>query len=101
MTQGIGGYGSSNIDQWQRMQDEETSTNRAARDYCTHADSVISGALCGEDTVISNACRAGHGDLDQTLCDDRQLHEAQTTVWQATKDTLKTIFGALVGRAAK
>jgi hypothetical protein len=31
-------------------------------------DSVISGALCGEDTVISNACRAGHGDIDKTLC---------------------------------
>ena len=32
MTQGIGGYGSSNIDQWQRMQEEESSANKTARD---------------------------------------------------------------------
>jgi hypothetical protein len=101
MTQGIGGYGSSNIDQWQRMQDEEDSLNKAARSYCTNANSVISGALCDEDTVISNACRAGHGDIDQTLCDDKQLQAAQHGVWEATKDTLKTLFGALVGKAAK
>lgn len=101
MTQGIGGYGRSNIDQWQRMQQEETSANKTARDYCTNADSVISGALCDEDTVISNACRTPHGDIDKTLCDDKQLHDAQTGVWQATKDTLKMIFGAIIGGAAK
>jgi hypothetical protein len=36
-----------------------------------------------------------------TLCDDKQLQDAQHGVWEATKDTLKTIFGALVGKAAK
>jgi len=101
MTQGIGGYGSSNIDQWQRLQEEESSANKTARDYCTQADSVISGALCDEDTVISNACRTPHGDFDKTLCDDKQLQSAQHSVWEATKDTLKTIFEAIVGKAAK
>ena len=62
---------------------------------------MISGALCDEDTVISNACRAGHGDIDRTLCDDTQLQAAQHGVWEATKDSLKTIFGAIVGKAAK
>ena len=71
------------------------------RDYCTHADSVISGALCGEDTVISNARRAGHGDIDRILYDDKQLQATQHGVWEATKDTLRTIFGAFVGKAAK
>jgi hypothetical protein len=61
---------------------------------------VISGALCDEDVVVSNACRAGHGDIDKTLC-DKQLQSAQHIVWEATKDTLKTILGAIVGKAAK
>jgi hypothetical protein len=100
MTQGIGGY-STNYDQWQRMQEAETTTNKTARDYCTHADSVLSGALCDEDTVISNACRAGHGDVDKTLCDDKELQDAQHGVWNAMKDALKMILGAAVGKAAK
>jgi len=101
MTQGIGGYGSSNYDQWQRMQEEESSTSKAARDYCTHADSVVSGFLCNEDTVVSNACRAGRGEMDQTLCDDKKLQAAQQGVWDTMKDALKMIFGGIVGKAAK
>jgi hypothetical protein len=100
MTQGIGGYGDSNYDAWRRAQEEESPVNKAARDYCMHADSVISGALCGEDTVVSNACRAGHGDIDKTLCDDKELKSVQDGVWNAMKEGLKMIFGAIVGKAA-
>lgn len=101
MTQGISGYRSSNYAAWQQAQEQETTVNRAAREYCTNADSVIAGALCGEDDVVSDACRAGRSDIDRTLCDDKELQAVQSTVWQATKDTLKTLFGALVGKAAK
>jgi hypothetical protein len=62
---------------------------------------VISGALCGENTVISDACRAGKSDVDRTLCDDKQLQAAQHGVWEATKDVLRMIFGGVVGKAAK
>jgi hypothetical protein len=43
-----------------------------------HADSVVAGALCGEDTVISDACRkAEPGTFDAYLCDDRKLEKVQ------------------------
>jgi hypothetical protein len=99
MTQGIGGKGSSNIDSWQRAQEEESGTNRAAREYCTHADSVISGVLCSEDAVVSDACRAGQSDVDRMLCDDKQLQAAQNGIWQTMKNALQALFGALVGKA--
>jgi hypothetical protein len=37
-------------------------------------------AVCGEDKVISDACRAGKSDVDRTLCEDKQLHAAQAGV---------------------
>jgi hypothetical protein len=47
MAQGIGGYGHSDYDAWQRAHGEESAVNKAARDGCPHASSVISGVLCG------------------------------------------------------
>ena len=101
MTQGINGYSHSNYEQWERMQEPETPLNKAARDYCTHADGVISGALCDERVVISNACRTSHDEPDVTLCDDKKLAQAQQTVWETMKDAFKMIFGGIVGKAAK
>ena len=101
MTQGIGGYGSGDWNRWRDEADTSSTVQQAAHDYCEHADSVVSGFMCDEPKVISDACRAGKSDIDKTLCDDKQLKAAQDGVWQATKDLLKMIFGGIVGKAAK
>jgi hypothetical protein len=101
MTQSIGGYGSGDWNRWRDEADTSSTVEQAAYRYCRNADSVISGALCGEPKVISDACRAGKSDIDKTLCDDKQLKAAQDGVWQTTKDLPKMIFGGIVGKAGK
>ncbi len=55
------------------------------------------GFLCDERTVVSDACRTPNNDFDKFVCDDRKMADAQHGVWEATKDVLKTIFGAIIG----
>jgi hypothetical protein len=97
----INGYGSDAFDRWQRVEEESSPIKEAARSYCQHADSLISGFMCDEPKVISDACRAGKSDVDKTLCDDKQLKAAQDGVWESTKDVLKMIFGGIIGKAGK
>jgi hypothetical protein len=97
MSQPISGYGDT-YEQWRRVEEENGPVKQAARDYCQHADGVISGFMCDEPKVISDACRAGKSDIDKTLCDDKQLQSAQHGVWEATKDVLRMIFGGIVGK---
>jgi hypothetical protein len=102
MTQGIGGYGGSDAyDRWQRVEQDSGPVKQSARDYCQHADSAISGFMCDERRVISDACRTGKSDVDRTLCDDKQLQAAQHGVWEATKDVLRMIFGGIIAKAGK
>ncbi len=99
MTQPIGGYGRSY--DYSRYDEQESSTNKTAREFCTTAKTVTSGFLCDEDTVISNACRSPTNDFDKFVCDDKKMQSLQQGIWDTTKDVLKTIFGALVGKTAK
>ncbi len=97
MTQPIGGYGRSY--DYARHDDPqaESSTSKAAREFCTTAKTVTSGFLCDEPTVVSNACRTPDNDIDKFVCDDKKMQDLQSGVWEATKDALKMIFGAIVG----
>jgi hypothetical protein len=42
----ISGYGDT-YERWQRVEQESGPVKQAARDYCQHADSVISGFMRG------------------------------------------------------
>jgi hypothetical protein len=69
---------------------------------CSDPRSVVGGALCGDDTAVSNACRrARPGSTDAYLCDDRKLKQAQDWVGETTWDMLKRIISAALLRTAK
>jgi hypothetical protein len=52
-------------------------TEQASLDYCRDADSVVSGFLCDEQKVVSDACRTPTNKLDALLCDDGRMKQAQ------------------------
>jgi hypothetical protein len=91
MPQPIGGYGRSAY-----VQQPEEHSN-AGLDFCRNANTVTEGFLCDEATVVSNACRSATNAIDAFVCDDRRMADLQRSVWDTTKDVLKTLFGALVG----
>lgn len=93
MTSPISGSGSSPWSSWTDSLDAE------ALDYCQNANTVTAGALCGEDTVVSDACRAPVSDVDAFVCDDRKMAGLQDTIVSGLKDVAKMIFGGIVGRA--
>ena len=68
--------------------------------YCRDgAPSVVKGALCGEREITDAACRTSNSEVDKTLCDDKKMHEAQNTLWDWTKDAVKMVFAAMVGKS--
>jgi hypothetical protein len=53
---------------------------------CRSPTTVIGGALCADDTAVSNACRrAKPGTVDDFLCDDRNLEKAQKTFLESPR----------------
>lgn len=107
MTQGIGGY--SRAYDWNR-DDGHTSIaadaaasrgGTAAREMCVRADTVFEGFLCEEPSVVSAACRSPKNEVDRYVCDDKKMADLQQSVWDTTKDVLKTLFGAFAGALAK
>jgi hypothetical protein len=64
---------------------------------CGDPQGVIAGALCGDDTAVSNACRrAQPSSVDAYLCDDPGLKQAQDWVVKTTWDVLvKVAISAL------
>jgi hypothetical protein len=69
---------------------------------CADPSSVIGGALCGDDTAVSNACRRSQpGSVDEYLCDDSKLKQAQDRVSETTWDMLKSIIAAALLRNVK
>jgi hypothetical protein len=71
--------------------------SQAGLNYCRTAHTVTSGFLCAEDATVSNACRSPTNDVDRFVCDDQKMAGLQHSVWDTTKDILKTIFGAFIG----
>src|SRR5580693_3928348 len=71
----------------------------AAQSVCKNADTVTTGFLCDEPTVVSNACRLPTSRLDALLCDDKKMAEAQNSLWSNVKTLVWTIVSVLAGRA--
>jgi hypothetical protein len=46
----------------------------------------------------SRTCRSPKNERDEFVCDDRKMADLQKGAWETTKDILKTIVGALIGR---
>jgi hypothetical protein len=68
---------------------------------CRMPSSVIGGALCGDATAISNACRrAAPGTVDAFLCDDKELEKLQNLALDLAKKAswriVELLFGAKV-----
>jgi len=91
MTQPIGSYGRSAYVQ------ELEEHPKAGLNFCRNANTVTEGFLCDEPTVVSNACRSSTNAVDAFVCDDHRMADLQRSVWDTTKDVLKTLLGALVG----
>src|SRR6266508_637934 len=64
--------------------------------FCQQADSVIEGYLCGEPTVVSNACRKPKNAFDAYVCDEPRMHALQTRVLRETYALLKALFLELI-----
>jgi hypothetical protein len=95
MTQPIGGYSRTAYDP--TAQDETPATN-AGLDFCRNANSVTEGFLCDEPTVVSNACRSPTNDVDKYVCNDKNLADVQSSLWDATKEVVKVAAQLLLGR---
>ena len=79
MTQPIGGHGRSTYD-YQSETTPETPLSKLALEFCTTANTVTSGFLCDELTVVSSACRTPTNDVDNFICDDRKMQSLQTNL---------------------
>ena len=97
MTQPVGGYGRSPYD-YATTQDEPPATSNAALEFCQHASTVAEGFLCDEPTVVSNACRSPTNDVDKYVCNDKNLADIQSSLWDATKEVVKMAAQLLLGR---
>jgi hypothetical protein len=95
MTQPVSSYSRTAYEP--TIQDDPPATN-AGLEFCQNASTVTEGFLCDEPTTISNACRSPTNDLDRFVCDDKKLAGVQASLWDATKDVVKTIASVLVGR---
>jgi hypothetical protein len=73
------------------------ATSPALR-FCRDADTVVEGFLCGEPTVVSDACRQPHNRFDEFVCDDPRMQALQATVLEKTATILKTLFFELIRR---
>jgi hypothetical protein len=81
------------------LQCYEDPIGKAAKSLCKNADTVTTGFLCDEPTVVSNACRSPTSKLDALLCDDRKMAEAQNTLWSNVKTLVWTIVSVLAVKA--
>jgi hypothetical protein len=70
MTQPIGGASFSPPSPYPSHDDP---IDTAAQNFCRNASTVTEGYLCGEPTVVSNACRSPSNALDEFVCDDRKM----------------------------
>ena len=70
----------------------------SALEYCRGANTVTVGALCGEATVVSDACRAPNNAVDAFVCDDGKMAEAQHTLLGTVKDLALSILSIFAGR---
>jgi hypothetical protein len=62
---------------------------------CGDPTSVMGAALCGDELAVSNACRrAEPSTLDEVLCDDPPLHEAQKFLLSVATKAAELILGA-------
>ena len=69
---------------------------------CGGPESVLAGALCGDDTAVSNACRAAQpGSVDAFLCDDQKLERAQQFVQTTTWELLRSLVVSVLIRVPK
>ena len=59
---------------------------------------MAAGALCDEDTVVSDACRTPSNAVDAFVCDDTRMADAQHTILDTVKDLAMTILGVFAGR---
>jgi hypothetical protein len=59
---------------------------------------VTEGSLCDETTVVSSACRSPKNAFDAFVCDDKKMAHVQSSLWDATKEAVKMIVSALLGR---
>jgi hypothetical protein len=59
--------------------------------FCRNADTVIEGFLCGEPTVVSNACRKPNNAFDEFVCDDAKMERLQWTILRETWSIVKTL----------
>src|SRR6266542_1734958 len=55
------------------------AAGRALR-FCQQADTVVERFLCGEPTVVSNACRKPNNAFDAYVCDEPRMRALQTRV---------------------
>jgi hypothetical protein len=93
MTQPISSV-SNNDAYWSRLPAD--APDHRPNKMCESPKSVVTGALCGNDTAVSNACRkALPGTIDAYVCDDRKLAHAQDAVEKTTWYVLKALFGRL------
>lgn len=73
-------------------------TAETALEYCEHASGVVQGAFCGEDTVVSDACRNPTSAVEAFVCDDPKMVHLQSGVLDFLKSLAWTTLGALAGK---
>lgn len=86
---------------WYHPCDEELDkppVHQNTTEFCKNPEGVIEGLLCGDQTAISDACRrAKPGSIDNYLCDDKNLKQAQDTAWGIAKKAFFKAVELIVG----
>jgi hypothetical protein len=70
--------------------------------FCRSPGSVIEGAICDDQTAVSNACRRSKpGSVDAYLCNDKNLEKVENKAWEIAKKAawkaIELFVGAKVG----
>lgn len=64
--------------------------------FCRAADTVIEGFLCGESTVVSDACRKPTNAFDAFICDDPKMRALQWAILRETWSIVKALALSLL-----
>lgn len=92
---------SSGSSQWYHPTDDDLndpSNQPKPSGFCGHPEGVIEGLVCRDQTAISDACRRSKpGDIDNYLCDDKNLKKAQDTMLDVAKKAFWKAVELVVG----
>ena len=81
--------------------DDDTPAQASTLNMCRKADNLVTAYLCDEPAVTANVCKTTGDAAEEFVCDDKKMAGLQQGIVDVTKQAIKDVWNALVGKATK